>query len=185
MKEEKEILYVNLSKRWQKQTTPLLYDNASRNRSWYWKPSWSPGASDVMDLRKESTTTTLLDQRNSLLCSKSYPYNHKKVQLPPFIIEVSLDSRWRPSQKTTTGYNAEINRSWVTQPWCVHQHHISLWEAAVINAGINMMEPMVISRDMLMWKGNMSWGLLPRHRQLIMAGRRVNLCQGQAYWLLI
>lgn len=46
-----------------------------------------------------------------------------------------------------------------------------------------MMEPLAISREMLMCKGKMLWDFLPRHRQLIVAGRRVSLCQGQAYWL--
>lgn len=46
-----------------------------------------------------------------------------------------------------------------------------------------MMEPLAISRETPMCKGKMLWDFLPRHRQLIVAGRRVSLCQGQAYWL--
>lgn len=37
------------------------------------------GASEVMDLRKESTTATLLDQPSFLLDSKAHPYTHRKV----------------------------------------------------------------------------------------------------------
>lgn len=38
-----------------------------KNHIQYWNPSLIPGASEVMDLRKESTTTTLPNQHNSLL----------------------------------------------------------------------------------------------------------------------
>lgn len=43
----------------------------------YMKRSQLPGSSDVMDLRKESTTATFLDQHKSLLYSKFYILNSK------------------------------------------------------------------------------------------------------------
>ena len=41
----------------------------------YWKPSQLPGASEVMDLRKDSPMTTVLEQHNS----KLYPYSHRQM----------------------------------------------------------------------------------------------------------
>lgn len=42
------------------------------NHTWYYKPSQLP--SEIMDLRKESTATTLLEHHNSLLQSSSSLY---------------------------------------------------------------------------------------------------------------
>ena len=66
--------------------------------------------SEVMNLKRESTTTTLVDQHTSLLHSKSYHYTHRWVYLSPLINETSLYSKWRPLQKTTVGHSAEMNR---------------------------------------------------------------------------
>lgn len=71
----------------------------------YCKPSQLSRASGVMGIRKELTTTTLLDQHNSFLCSKQPLY-------PQVRVEVFLYNKWRPSQKTTSGHSAAINRLW-------------------------------------------------------------------------
>lgn len=39
---------------------------------WHWKPSQLPGASEITDLRKESTITTWLDE-HVFVHPKSYP----------------------------------------------------------------------------------------------------------------
>lgn len=68
----------------------------------------------VIVLRKESIVTSLLDQYNSLIQSKSYAY--REMQLLPLIKEAFLYSRWRLSQETTAGNNAEINGLWEPSP---------------------------------------------------------------------
>lgn len=55
-----------------------------------------------MDLRKESTTTILLGQHNSLLCSKSYSYMHREGKLPPAIKEASLYRKGRQGRQRLT-----------------------------------------------------------------------------------
>lgn len=42
------------------------------NNSWSWIPSDFPGDNEVMELRKEFTNATLLEQHNFFLHSKSY-----------------------------------------------------------------------------------------------------------------
>lgn len=70
-----------------------------------------------MNLRKESTT--LFDQHNLLLYSKSYPYI-LKYQMSLTII--FLHSKLKLSQNTKTGHNAESNWSQGTQPKLIHLH---------------------------------------------------------------
>ena len=48
----------------------------------YWKPTQSHVVSKVMDFRKGSTTTTLLEQCNSFLYCKSYIFAHKSTTTP-------------------------------------------------------------------------------------------------------
>lgn len=73
-----------------------------------------PGTSKIMDLRKESTTVTLLGQHNSLLQSESYLMYTDTCSYHPSPKKLS-SQQWILSQKTTTGHNTEINGLWGAQ----------------------------------------------------------------------
>lgn len=64
-----------------------------------------------LDIFLAFTTATHLEHYISLLHSKPYPYTHIFVQLLASMKEASRYSKWRPSQKTTAGHNAEISGS--------------------------------------------------------------------------
>lgn len=81
------------------------------NHAWYWKPSQLPDISEVMGLRKGSSTAPWLGPCQSLLHSESYPYTHREAEFPPFLKETSLCIRRRLSQRTTTRQNAYVNRT--------------------------------------------------------------------------
>lgn len=73
------------------------------NHAWYWNCRQFPRVSEAMDPRKEPTSTTSLDQHNSLYPQESSNYPHWRA---------SLYCKWRFSQKITTEHNAEIKRYW-------------------------------------------------------------------------
>lgn len=55
----------------------LMPTKQEGNYTWYLKASQLLRDSKAMNIRKESTTTTLLDELNSLLHSNTYPYIHR------------------------------------------------------------------------------------------------------------
>lgn len=70
-----------------------------------------------MDLKREPTRTTLLEQQNSLLHSKAYLFIHRKVQLPSLIKEVHLEFSISQMQVSDI---IETNKFWVAQPQRLH-----------------------------------------------------------------
>lgn len=79
------------------------------NHTWYKKPIQIHRAFEIMDLRRESTTVTILDQYNYILqLTLLYSYPQVNV-IMTFIKEACLYRKWRPLQKNTIGYNVEIS----------------------------------------------------------------------------
>lgn len=68
-----KVQYEAFSYQWQPKVVQidLRPIQQERNHTWYWKPSKLPKASEVMNLRKESNSATVLDQHNSLIHSKN------------------------------------------------------------------------------------------------------------------
>jgi len=69
-----------------------------------------------MGIRKESITTMSLEQH-----IPNYIIN--RILIPTLIKEASQYRKWKLSQKTTTRYSTEINRSREAQPQQKHPHH--------------------------------------------------------------
>lgn len=93
------------------------------NYAWYQKLILLSRDSEVMDIRKQSTTAILLQQNGSLIHSKSYSSSTKYVQLQLLINEAFLYSKQRTSKKTTTRHNTDFNGSLGYQVLWTHLHH--------------------------------------------------------------
>lgn len=74
------------------------------------KASQLPKGSGVIYLKRECITSTLLNQHNSFATANLVFIPADKCSFFLLIKETSLYSKWRPLQKTSRGYNAEMSR---------------------------------------------------------------------------
>lgn len=66
-----------MSLNWNQQLSNLIEDTLNHREMLFITKDQLSGVSKLKELRKESTTITLLDLYNFLLHSKSYPYSHR------------------------------------------------------------------------------------------------------------
>lgn len=97
------------------------------NNAWYRKSSQLSETSEIMVLRKESTTATWYRSIIPYYITNLtlIPTGKCGLQLQPLIKDVSLYCKWRPPQKTLTGHNEERNASLGAEPQWICLYHSS------------------------------------------------------------